>query len=142
MHLIWCGRSEVDEMLVRTQQHEREGSRASSYDLRIEDEAIRRKYFEVAVTKSQKRACLFIEADFRKFAKARSYRTEKMTAMKPLKLKEKRMPEGSNDFLNVSKLAKALADELKPALDANTPLKRVFSLEEAAIYCGIPLTSL
>ena len=51
------------------------------------------------------------------------------------------MPEGSNDFINMSELAKALADELKPATDAHTPLKRVFNMEEAAIYCGMPLTS-
>jgi hypothetical protein len=61
--------------------------------------------------------------------------------MKPLKLEEKRMPESSGDFINVAKLAKALAEELKPALDTNTPLKRVFNMEEAAIYCGMPLTS-
>jgi len=51
------------------------------------------------------------------------------------------MPEGSNDFINVARLAKALAEELKPVLEANTPLKRVFNMEEAAICRGMPLSS-
>ena len=42
-----------------------------------------------------------------------------------------------DQVINVSLLAKALAEELKSNLNPYAPVKRVFNLEEAAEYCGL-----
>jgi len=46
-----------------------------------------------------------------------------------------------NEFINVTVLAKAVAEQLRVTFDANAPMKRVFNMEEAAVYCGMPTTS-
>ena len=56
------------------------------------------------------------------------------------KLGEWRM-NAPNEFINVTVLARAVAEQLKSSFDPNAPLKRVFTLEEAAVYCGMPMTS-
>ena len=43
----------------------------------------------------------------------------------------------TGQFINVSILAKALAEELKSNLNPNASVKRVFNLDEAAEYCGL-----
>ncbi len=48
---------------------------------------------------------------------------------------------GATDFINLSAFAKAVAAELHSKLDQASPLKRVFSMEEAAVYCGMPVSS-
>jgi hypothetical protein len=51
------------------------------------------------------------------------------------------MSTSAADFINVGAFAKAVARELKGTLDEVSPLKRLFNMEEAAIYCGMPVTS-
>ena len=47
----------------------------------------------------------------------------------------------STDFINLSAFAKAVAQELKGTLEQVGPLKRLFNMEEAAAYCGMPVAS-
>jgi excisionase family DNA binding protein len=42
-----------------------------------------------------------------------------------------------SDFINLAAFARAVADHLKESLNRDTTAKRVFSLDEAAEYCGL-----
>lgn len=41
------------------------------------------------------------------------------------------------EFINLSQFAQVIADHLKELLQSSPTAKRVFSLEEAAKYCGL-----
>jgi predicted DNA-binding transcriptional regulator AlpA len=45
------------------------------------------------------------------------------------------------DFFNLDVFADAVAHRLKGSLEQASPLKRLFSTEEAATYCGMPVAS-
>lgn len=47
------------------------------------------------------------------------------------------MPTSTSDFINLSALARAVAEQLKEALGNGAAAKRVFTLDEAAAYCGL-----
>ena len=42
-----------------------------------------------------------------------------------------------DEFINVSVLARAVAEQLRVNLNPHAPVKRVFNLAEAAEYCGL-----
>jgi predicted DNA-binding transcriptional regulator AlpA len=42
-----------------------------------------------------------------------------------------------DEFINVSVLARAVAEQLRANLNSHAPVKRVFNLVEAAEYCGL-----
>ncbi len=43
----------------------------------------------------------------------------------------------AHEFMNVTVLAGAVAEQLKSSFDPNATMKRVFTLEEATVYCGM-----
>ena len=51
------------------------------------------------------------------------------------------MSSNATDFINLTAFAKAVAQELKGTLEQVSPLKRVFSMEEASVYVGMPVAS-
>jgi excisionase family DNA binding protein len=47
------------------------------------------------------------------------------------------MQTNTSDFINLTALARAVADHLKESLSGIATAKRVFNLDEAAEYCGL-----
>lgn len=51
------------------------------------------------------------------------------------------MHTNSSDFINLEVFAKAVADRLRDSIANSPTAKRVFTLEEAAEYCGLSIDS-